>query len=539
MRRSKPLLLAILACAAIAAGQAAENRQDEVLNFNQEVSPSVDTIRVLRSDTKSEINNYVTEVFELKKARAIEILPLVLQTVRAEGGSAQVVERGVSPAGATTEESLAAPGSSYLQVVAPEFQIPHLRRLVAALDQENIRSESGVRFNHLRVANRDAAEVAGILESTVLSDVGRVSVDSLTNTLYVEDAISDSERALVTAAFYDVPPPQVEIRVQIVEIEGNDDSVLGLEWDAWKATLTGGYIFEYGEGYNNPETGSLMAGNAIVGIGGDALARFLNYMKENGKAEIVGQTTLTALNNESATFSNMTPLPSYRYEIENLKVGALAQVRYDQEIIDTALAAAAAGGDAVTGVANIFDHLSDANMDWLRLRERFEHSEGIALGIQPVIGTETVSLRVRALINSLTDVTKQETPLVASREISSRVNLRPGQTLKLGSFERAATVKEERGIPLLKDIPYLGYLFMKETTIRRDKRVFVFLTPEVRSSSAYGGLRLEDRTVVQDTPKPAGAEAATPVVAPAVLEQPAADAALEAMRGKLELPAVE
>jgi len=489
---------ALLCLAAASPLLAQENRQDEVVNFNQDVSPSTDTIKVLRSDRKSDINNYVTEVFVLRNAKAIEILPLVLDAVRAEGGTASVIETDEYVAGDEAAQALAGSGPSYLQVVAPSFQVESLRRMVQALDVKGIRSESGMRYNHIRLANRSAEEVGDILRSSVVSPVGTVTVDSVTNTVYIEDGITDSERAIVTAAFYDVPPPQVEILVQIVELEENGDSTLGLEWDAWKETLTGGYVFEYADQYSPVDTNAFTSGNAIVAIGGDGLARFLNYMADEGKAKLLTRTTLTAMNNEAATFSNMTPIPNYKYALEKVELTTLAQMRYDGEL----LAAGAPEG---------LQYLHDSQLDFFRLVERFQHSEGIAIVVEPVIGTDSVTMDVNALMNSQVDVTSQETPVVASRETSSRVNLAMGQTLKLAGFDRVSEVKDMRGIPLLKDIPYLGYLFGREVTLKRNKQVVVFLTPQARSTGAYAARRLDDRTVFTTLPAPTGGAVTTPV----------------------------
>lgn len=481
------------------------NQQNEQLNLDKGIAAGVETIRVLRAEEKATFNDYVTEVFELRNAEAIEILPLILDTVRAEGGSASIVKQEFYTPGSSAEAGLSNVDVSYLQVVAPEFQIDSIRRLVAVLDKPGVRSESGVRYNHIRLAHRNAQEVADIIQNTVLSPVGNVSVDKLTNTVYIEDGVSDAERALMTAAFYDVPPPQVEIHVNIIELEGNDDKILGLEWDAWKETLTGGYIFEYAENYS-PSSNAFVGGNAIVALGGDGLARFINYMADNGTADVVSRTTLMATNCDTASFSNMTPLPNYRYELDNVGLGTLAQVRYDEEIINTAVLAAAGNGDPIAGVTNIFGHLNGTNADFFRLREYFEHHEGIALTVTPTIGTDSITLDVDALLNTLVDNTSQETPVVASRDMQSNVNLEFGETLKLGSFDRKAEVIDERGIPVLKDIPYLGYIFKREVTVRRDKKVVIFLTPELRTNGEYAAARLDDRTVITDTAQPSGAE---------------------------------
>ena len=213
------------------------NAGEEEVSFDRSIKDSVDNFRILRTDEKSQMNDYVTRVFELRNARCMEILPYVNVAVRAEAGSARTLKY-VDPE--TKKER------NFIQVVCPKFQVDGIRQLIKAFDLPGVTSNPGITRYFYRMQHRSAADVNAILRTSELSGEGSSSIDAPTNTLYFRDSSSDFGRGIAAVKFMDVPVPQVELEVIIYEIEKDDEAKLGLYWDAWKSMLAGGLIGAHG-----------------------------------------------------------------------------------------------------------------------------------------------------------------------------------------------------------------------------------------------------------------------------------------------------
>ena len=106
---------------------------------------------------------------------------------------------------------------------------------------------------------------------------------------------------------------------------------------------------------------------------------------------------------------------------------------------------------------------------------------GVILTVTPRIGEKgTVALDVKQEVN---DVGPPEAPTgsrrIIKREAETSVVLINNQTLVLGGLIRDRTGIEDRGIPLLKDIPLLGYFFGAKVRSRDKTELLIVITPRV------------------------------------------------------------
>lgn len=74
----------------------------------------------------------------------------------------------------------------------------------------------------------------------------------------------------------------------------------------------------------------------------------------------------------------------------------------------------------------------------------------------------------------------QDWPTITTRKLSADVSVGNGETVILGGLVKTAKNNSESGIPILKDIPYVGkYLFGSVKTSESRSELLVFLTPYV------------------------------------------------------------
>jgi type II secretory pathway component GspD/PulD (secretin) len=458
---------------------AADNAQDEVLNFDRAIKESVDNFRILRTDQKSQMNDYVTRVFELKNAKCMEVLPYVRQAVRAEGGEARTLKY-VDPQ--TKAER------NFIQVVCPKFQLAGVEEVVRSFDLSGVVSSPGDTRYFYRMQHRNAVDVETMLRNTELSGEGGSAIDSATNTLYFRDSASDWGRALAVVRFMDVPVPQVELEVVIYEVDRDDEAKLGLHWDAWKNMLTGGVLTRFGG--HSPNDGY----QAVLNVGGPAVAQFLNYLVKQGSAKVVTSTTVSVQNRQTATISSLKRIPYQDYTEVLALDGVPATVPGTPAVLEPTRWAMkreqsgspnAPGGTARNPslLANELDTGRTIAVDPATVSG--EKSEGVFLRVIPTIGTKTLSADVLVTVNSLVGYTKLDAPIIAERRTQTVATFTPGEVFSLGGLDKETAVKESRGIPGLKNIPGLKYLFSYETEVARKSTLVVTIKPKVKNQLLF------------------------------------------------------
>lgn len=106
---------------------------------------------------------------------------------------------------------------------------------------------------------------------------------------------------------------------------------------------------------------------------------------------------------------------------------------------------------------------------------------GIKTEMTPyVLPDNTIDLTVKTEISRLDWANKvMDYPAVATRFATSSVRVKSSQTIALAGL--LETTKEDKtvGIPLLMDIPVLGYLFSHKTKQETKTNVLIFITPKI------------------------------------------------------------
>jgi type IV pilus assembly protein PilQ len=72
-----------------------------------------------------------------------------------------------------------------------------------------------------------------------------------------------------------------------------------------------------------------------------------------------------------------------------------------------------------------------------------------------------------------------DNPPINKSEFSSTVIVRDGDTIVVGGIRKSTDSKQENGVPGLKDVPILGWLFKQEDILKEQKELLIFITPRV------------------------------------------------------------
>lgn len=105
---------------------------------------------------------------------------------------------------------------------------------------------------------------------------------------------------------------------------------------------------------------------------------------------------------------------------------------------------------------------------------------GTKLNVRPTINQDGyVALLVQQEISGATEETQFGAPIISTREASTEVLVKDGQTIVLGGLSDSTRSRSASGIPVLSSIPFIGALFGQQRRKAFATEFYLFLTPHV------------------------------------------------------------
>lgn len=111
---------------------------------------------------------------------------------------------------------------------------------------------------------------------------------------------------------------------------------------------------------------------------------------------------------------------------------------------------------------------------------------GLDLSVTPTISGKDLRLLINLNLQEIIDFLRPQigtlsysVPITSNRQLNSDVVVENGQTIIIGGLVSTRTLDNIEGVPGLKDIPVLGWLFKRKTTSEDKVSLFIFLTPYV------------------------------------------------------------
>lgn len=121
---------------------------------------------------------------------------------------------------------------------------------------------------------------------------------------------------------------------------------------------------------------------------------------------------------------------------------------------------------------------------------------GIGLNVTPFINQEgLVVMKIEETIDELDGTTTIEgvgaVPNTKSSSLSAEIAVRDGESVILGGIVRNSDTKNNSGVPYLKDIPLLGYLFRSSTSAKKRQESIVLMRPTVLRTPGEAALQVD------------------------------------------------
>lgn len=274
------------------------------------------------------------------------------------------------------------------------------------------------------------------------SFTGSVTIvpDELTNSLLVRASAADFDVLKQAVDQLDIRPLQVLIEVLIVEAQHNRNFSLGA------SLLVPPQSIDHGTG----TAGGSTAGASL----GDFVLQLLNV----GHAKIDATLTAAASRGDVRILSRPVLLASNNTEAHIL-VGS--QQPFVQ--VSRSLPTDTPSRDQVVQYEPV----------------------GTKLTVRPTINEDGyVSLLIQQEVSSATDQTEFDAPVISTREASTQVLVKDGQTIVLGGLRDQEKDATQGGVPLLSSIPILGGLFGSASRTDNYTEFYLFLTPRILRTDA-------------------------------------------------------
>lgn len=305
----------------------------------------------------------------------------------------------------------------------------------------------------------------------LLSRQGKVIYGNEPNSILVIDYPENIQRVAEYLDTVDVAPQQVLIEARVVEVKLQKEHALGVNWKAFAdkgyipmGRFKGGALTALGSmpsppqqtiaykptfspplqtltGQESPFTFSIFDDNINIVV--QTLASALD-------TNILSAPKVTTVNNREAEIKVIQRLPWAEPEVSVTEAGAII----------------------VTWTVN-FEEVGIT----LKVTPIINENGDIAMELSPVVSEKTsdYSLTVQQGTTSV----PYTVPVIDTRSASTKVVVGNGQTLIIGGLIKDKVAKGASKIPLLGDIPFLGYLF-KSTKDTHDKtELLIFVSPKI------------------------------------------------------------
>jgi type IV pilus assembly protein PilQ len=339
----------------------------------------------------------------------------------------------------------------------------------------------------IKVNYTEAAKLRDNLEKFVSSGkegqpLGSVLVDEHTNSLIVQAIPGDVRRIIDVVEVLDRPTSQILIEAQIVETTNDTARALGVQWGGLLYGSSNGKNYWMGPGGDFPPDTSLFdetlndvvflpeagqvsnfpvtlpdeiglsLGFLFQNIGNSVLSAQLQALQEEGLLNILSSPSITTLENQISLIESGDRIP-----IQTVENGEVS-IQYIQAVLK--------------------------------------------LEVTPnVIDDETLKLKI-VVNKDEPDFSRTVggNPTIITRKAETNVILFNGQTTVIGGLSEEKSSTGSQGIPYLKDVPGLGWLFGNKSKASEMDELLIFITPYI----------LEERPLEQVSSKidkqPAAAE---------------------------------
>jgi general secretion pathway protein D len=246
----------------------------------------------------------------------------------------------------------------------------------------------------------------------------------------------------------------VYLEAVIMEVRVSKDFRLGTEWTAVGDATIGGREAAYGGGFVNQPDQTRLPG-LVTGVPPSGLS--LGVFTE-------------AINIAGVQFNNLAAVVNAFQDDEDVNILSTPQIlTTDNEEAKINV------GENIPYQTTISTNVSGDTFNSFEYRD-----VGIILTITPHISKDRqVRLNIALDVTNVSATSLDLQPTTSIRKFDTTAIVKDTHTIVIGGLIDDKSTVSEFKVPLLGDIPILGWLFKSRSTNREKTNLFVFLTPRV------------------------------------------------------------
>ena len=406
------------------------------------------------------------EVVFLKNAAADSVATLVKDWL---SGKASAAKPGQAAAPAGGASVVADTRLNALIIFGSDRDKADVKKLISLIDVVPPTASSKVNVYYLE--NAEAAEVAKVLDGLVkgstagapaapgataapmqsLFEGGKVSItpDKATNSLVILASPNDYQNLLSVIQKLDRRSRQVFVQAMIAEVSINKAKALGVQW---------GFL------------GGASNGSVSTAASYDPFSTFASF-----------GTTLSALTAAGVSTTGLNLLggaANFPVVLQALQTNGALNVLSTPNIMTSD------NKEAEIFVGENVPFLSATNLTSTGLSQQSidRQDTGIKLKIKPQISEgEYIKLDIYQEISAVKDFGTAASPNLGTTKRSAKTSIvvKNTDTVVIGGLIQDSDQVTESKIPLLGDIPFLGWLFKTKNTTREKTNLLIMLTPRI------------------------------------------------------------
>jgi general secretion pathway protein D len=351
-------------------------------------------------------------------------------------------------------------------LLASEIDTIRIKRLISMVDKEAPRGKGKIHVYYCK--NATAEELAKVLQDVPSDKVGaakgkkaapvvagqvRISADKATNSLII---MADKDDYLVLEEVIkklDIPRSMVYIEALIMEVDMEKSLDIGVDWSIFGKTTIDGKETAVGGGFrqgleilpNELLKGGLTLGLltepiTIAGVALNNISAIVNAVKTDDDFRILSTPQVLTTDNEEARITVGENRPYQTRSTTDVSGGTFESFEYRD----------------VGKILKITPHVTEGRL--VRMQ---------------------INLEVTQIDQTATLLTSTTQPVTLKRTVDTTVIVRDNQTIVIGGLIDDVTTTNETKVPVLGDIPILGWLFRDKSDSTEKTNLYIFITPRV------------------------------------------------------------
>ncbi len=270
---------------------------------------------------------------------------------------------------------------------------------------------------------------------------GGLTIDTSGNRILFRGTPSAYAHLLALLEQLDTPPRQVLIEITIAEVTLTDETRFGVEWFLNQTTGNGTIRADTRGGSSPGDGGLAVLATNVFGRG--TVQASLDAFASNNNLNILSTPRLVTRSGSAAEFQVGTDVP-----VVTSQRASDNQTGGDTDILQT-----------------------------VQYRQT-----GVILNVRPVVyGDDRIDIEIYQEVSSQQPNTNSAiaSPLILNRSVATQISLQEGMTAVIGGMIQDNYSRNQRGVPLLKDIPFVGAAFRSEEITGDKVELVILVTPYI------------------------------------------------------------